>query len=70
MIGYETGADEHGNQNEQNRTTGRPLRQGGASRTTAPAAAVPAGRTGVQPYTLQFRSLWSTFSLDAHPRAR
>ena len=64
-----TAADEHGNQPVWNRTIGCPLRQGGSSWTTASAATVPAQRTGTQPCTLQFRLLWSTTSLAAHPRA-
>ena len=63
-----TGADEHGNQLVQNRMAGRPLRQGASLCTTAPAAAVPAQGTGIQPYTLQLRSLWSTPPLKTHPR--
>ena len=64
-----TGADEHGNQPEQNRTTGRPVQQGGSSRTTTLSAVVPAQRAGIHNCTLQLRSLWSTPSLKAHPRA-
>ena len=64
-----TGADEHGNQPVQNGTTGRPLRQGGSSRTIAPAAVVRAQRTGTQPCTIHLRSLWSNPSAKAQPRA-
>ena len=62
-----TGADERENQPVQNRTTGRHLRQGGSSWTTAPAAAVPAQRTGTQPGTPQLRSPWSNISPAVHP---
>ena len=55
-----TSAHEHGNQRVQIKTTGRPLRQGGSSGTTAPAAVFPPKKTGIQPCTLQLRSLWST----------
>ena len=51
-----TAADEKRNQPLQNKTTGRHLRQGGSSWTSAPAAAVPAERTGTQPCTLQLRT--------------
>ena len=51
-----TGVDERGNQPVQNRMTGRQLRQGGSSWTTAPAAAVPAQKTGTKPGTPQLRS--------------
>ena len=64
-----TGADERGNQPVQNRMTGRHLRQGCSSWMTAPAAAVPAQRTGTQPGTPQLRSPWSNPSPEAHPRA-
>ena len=64
-----TGADEHGNQPVQNITKECHQRQGAPSWRTAPAAAVPAQRTGTQPCTLQFRSLWSNFSPEAHPTA-
>ena len=63
------GADKHGSQPVQNRTTGLHLRQSGPSWTTAPPAAVPAQMTGTQPFTRQLRSLWSTLSLKAHPTA-
>ena len=62
-----TGADEHGHQHVQNKTTGRSQRQGGSSCTTAPAAAVPAQTTGIQPRTLQLHALCSTLSLKSHP---
>ena len=64
-----TGADERENQPVQNRTTGRHLRQGGSSWTTAPAAAVPAQRTSTRPDTPQLRSPWSNPSPAPHPRA-
>ena len=64
-----TGADEHANQPVQNRTTRRPLLQGGSSWTTDPATAVPAQKTGIQPCTPQLRSLWFTLFPKAHPRA-
>ena len=57
-----SGAAEQGNQLVQNRTIGHPLRQGGSSWKTAPAAAVPAQRTVTEPCTLQFRPFWSPFS--------
>ena len=61
-----TGVDEHEDQPVQNRMTGRHLRQGGSSWTTAPAAAVPAQRTGTQPGTPQPSSPWSNPSPAAH----
>ena len=64
-----TGADEHGNQPVPNKTKGHHQRQAASSWTTAPAAAVPAQRTGTQPCTLQLRSLWSNPSPEAHPTA-
>ena len=64
-----TGAAQHENQLLQNKTTGRPLCQGGSSWRTAPAAAVPVQRTGAQPFTLQLHSLRSNPSLKPHPRA-
>ena len=64
-----TGADEHESQPVQNRTTGRHLRQGGSSWTTAPAAAVLERRTGTQPGTPQPRFPWSSLSPAAHPQA-
>ena len=64
-----TGADEHGNQPVQNKTTGPHLRQGSSLWTAAPVATVPVQRFGAQPCTLQFRSLWSNPSPKAHPRA-
>ena len=48
------GAAEHGNQPVQNRTTGRPLIQGGSSWTTSPAAAVPAQKLVLNPACLNF----------------
>ena len=68
LINY-TGADEHGNQPVQKRAKRRPQRHGASSWTTATATAVPAKRTGIQLCTLQLRSLWSTLSQKAHPRA-
>ena len=65
---YYTGADERRNQPVQNGTIGRPLRQGSPSLTTAPAAAVPAQRTGFQPCKLQLLSLWSNSSLKTQSR--
>ena len=66
---FYTSADEHGDQLVQNRPTGRHLRQGSSSWTTTPAAAIPAQRTGTQPCTLQFCTLWSNPSPQTHPRA-
>ena len=63
-----TGANERGNQPAQNRMTGRQLRQGGSSWTTASTAAVPAQRIGTQPGTPQTRSPWSIPSPAAQPR--
>ena len=72
LIGHDTylytSADECRSQLMQSRLTGRHLRQGGSSRTTAAAAAVPAQRTGTQPGTPQPRSPWSYPFPVAHPR--
>ena len=64
-----TGADEHEDQPVQNKTTGSHLHQCSSSWTTAPAAAVPAQGTGIQPCTLQLRSLWFNPSPKADPTA-
>ena len=62
-----TGANERENKPVHNRMTGRHLRQGGFSWTTALAAANPAQRTGTQPGTPQPCSIWSNLSPAAHP---